>query len=643
MKKLNLLIVLSLTLLLSCSKDDIEPVPIIQNGENSLNDNAFIVDTIAIAGASDDNVIIFKNGTVLRPVVGDILLGAPCVNAPYGFLRKVLSVNDNNSQIICITEQSALNEAFKELHIDTTFDEPFDIAKDGRMTNVNLERNVTFNFVSNTTYFKNLKIEGPAKCSLSPTTFKYDKVSGSTLPTYVLLKVEMNTDGSALDISSSGEIVNIDSSVLATWPLPDTWLTIPIPTAVGPIPFPIRITQKITLKTGPISVNGKFKWSLAPRINATLGVVYENGEWKNLSTSSINATSNPLTIENFLTANSFVTDFTIVNPEYSFSPYGNEDVAKFYCNAPIVINFNQQLVVPNYSLKIKFGVNVGISTKFWDNRTKKVELTQPIISKTIAEGNWINTDCQNSTLAITATVNGNNVTATATGGNAPYEFSWSNGSSGSVVTGLNSGTYSVTVSDGLKCTKSVSVTIGIIDSCSTSTLAVTTSATANSATATATGGQPPYTYLWSNGSTSATANNLPNGNNNVKVTDGAGCTRTVSVNIGVVDNLTGTSWTLESYDGGKKPGECSYYIDPDFCGKLFGAKLSFTETTFTLTVNGSNQELSTGEVEDISGTITGTRNGLQLSASNDNGSYTGSILILSAIRIELDRMVFIKE
>lgn len=61
--------------------------------------------------------------------------------------------------------------------------------------------------------------------------------------------------------------------------------------------------------------------------------------------------------------------------------------------------------------------------------------------------------------------------------------------------------------------------------CTTTTLAVTTSTTANSATAIPNGGQAPYTYLWSNGSTNATATNLIAGIYTVTVTDQQGCTK----------------------------------------------------------------------------------------------------------------------
>lgn len=58
------------------------------------------------------------------------------------------------------------------------------------------------------------------------------------------------------------------------------------------------------------------------------------------------------------------------------------------------------------------------------------------------------------------------------------------------------------------------------------------------ATAVVTGGIPPYTYLWSNGQTSATATNLAAGNHTVIITDSKGCTSQKSVTITQPSNLT---------------------------------------------------------------------------------------------------------
>ena len=44
-----------------------------------------------------------------------------------------------------------------------------------------------------------------------------------------------------------------------------------------------------------------------------------------------------------------------------------------------------------------------------------------------------------------------------------------------------------------------------------------------------TGGTGPYTYMWSNGATTSTIENLPFGSYEVKVTDANGCMETITV------------------------------------------------------------------------------------------------------------------
>jgi hypothetical protein len=76
---------------------------------------------------------------------------------------------------------------------------------------------------------------------------------------------------------------------------------------------------------------------------------------------------------------------------------------------------------------------------------------------------------QYSTLAATATVTNASSATTAdgavavvpSGGRAPYTYRWSNGATTQNVTGLPTGTYSVTVTDANSCTATASATIGI--------------------------------------------------------------------------------------------------------------------------------------------------------------------------------------
>ena len=123
-------------------------------------------------------------------------------------------------------------------------------------------------------------------------------------------------------------------------------------------------------------------------------------------------------------------------------------------------------------------------------------------------------------------------TATVAGGTAPFTYLWSNGGTTATISNLIAGIYSVTVTDKNSCTATGQV---IVAQPAKLTLSLSsTPATClpiGSATVAVTGGTPPYTYLWSNGATTATISNLAGGNYNVTVTDANGCKATGSVTV----------------------------------------------------------------------------------------------------------------
>ncbi|MBL0051830.1 MAG: SprB repeat-containing protein [Bacteroidetes bacterium] len=131
---------------------------------------------------------------------------------------------------------------------------------------------------------------------------------------------------------------------------------------------------------------------------------------------------------------------------------------------------------------------------------------------------------------------GNDGTATVSvlGGLAPYSYSWSNGSTTKTATGLSAGFYNVIVTDGAGCTaKSVICIFEPTQIVITSKDApATCSACDGSSTISATGGTSPYTYLWSDGQTTASAKGLCAGNYTVTVTDKKGCTQSAIILIG---------------------------------------------------------------------------------------------------------------
>ena len=147
-------------------------------------------------------------------------------------------------------------------------------------------------------------------------------------------------------------------------------------------------------------------------------------------------------------------------------------------------------------------------------------------------------------LAATTMVNSNalctggntgSATVTASGGTSPYAYLWSNGQTVATATNLSAGSYTVTVTDAVGCTKIATATItnpsGLLVVIGSSTNVSCSGGNNGRATAAATGGTSPYSFSWSNGQTGSMATNLTAGNYTVTVTDASGCTAQTSVTI----------------------------------------------------------------------------------------------------------------
>ena len=131
-------------------------------------------------------------------------------------------------------------------------------------------------------------------------------------------------------------------------------------------------------------------------------------------------------------------------------------------------------------------------------------------------------------------LNNGSVTVSAAGGTTPYTYAWSNGSNGSFVNGLSSGTYSVTATDANGCTGTKTVNIGGSTAVSVSTsnnVNATCNTSNGSVTATVSNGTAPVSYVWSNGANTATNSGLAAGSYSVTVTDANGCSASTSVTI----------------------------------------------------------------------------------------------------------------
>ncbi len=132
-------------------------------------------------------------------------------------------------------------------------------------------------------------------------------------------------------------------------------------------------------------------------------------------------------------------------------------------------------------------------------------------------------------------VNDASINLTINGGTAPYTFLWNDGNTTEDLSGLSIGTYTVTVTDTNGCYTSKSFTITYNASTLTSSASIT-EVTCHGASTGAIdldvqGGTTPYTYSWSNNSTSQDLLNITTGVYTVEITDVNGCTTSLSGSI----------------------------------------------------------------------------------------------------------------
>ncbi len=144
-------------------------------------------------------------------------------------------------------------------------------------------------------------------------------------------------------------------------------------------------------------------------------------------------------------------------------------------------------------------------------------LTEPAVLAATSASNDVN--C-NSAATGSASVS-------PSGGTASYTYAWApSGGTAATATGLTAGNYSCMITDANSCVVTELVTISeptAMAVTQSSTNVACNTGTNGSASVTVSGGNGPYTFLWSNGGTTDAENNLVAGNYICTITDANGC------------------------------------------------------------------------------------------------------------------------
>lgn len=122
--------------------------------------------------------------------------------------------------------------------------------------------------------------------------------------------------------------------------------------------------------------------------------------------------------------------------------------------------------------------------------------------------------------------NDGSITATIIGGTTPYTYSWDNGASTKNISGLNTGTYALTVTDSKGCTATNSASINQPSALAQvgTTKAVNCFGGIDGAVQVdVSGGKLPYSYSWNSGQTTASIRAVSSATYTLTVTDGNNC------------------------------------------------------------------------------------------------------------------------
>lgn len=182
----------------------------------------------------------------------------------------------------------------------------------------------------------------------------------------------------------------------------------------------------------------------------------------------------------------------------------------------------------------------SVTIRDFNGCTVTANVTVPTASGVVATTATTATTCA-------AALNGS-ITVNVTTGTPPYQYTLDTGTpqSGNIFSGVSSGPHSVTIRDFAGCVTVVSVTVPAgpgISATGASTAATCAAATNGTITMTVTVGSAPYQYALDAGAPQGSNifNNVAPGAHNVTITDAAGCSRIVAVNVATGPGISATA------------------------------------------------------------------------------------------------------
>lgn len=202
----------------------------------------------------------------------------------------------------------------------------------------------------------------------------------------------------------------------------------------------------------------------------------------------------------------------------NISAYGGYPPYKYYWSSGDTTQDVAGLKAGQYKVAVYDGFSCS------DTVTVKIEEPEKLLAKIMSVKDIVCYGYNNGEIDISVS-----------GGKAPYKFSWSDGSTSEDLTGVNSGRYSVLITDANYCQEIITADIAekplIVRSVDDVQNIKCHGDSTGSVDITVTGGVPPYSYQWNNGQTVEDLRNLKAGVYDVVVKDSEGCTEVSSTKV----------------------------------------------------------------------------------------------------------------
>ena len=227
-----------------------------------------------------------------------------------------------------------------------------------------------------------------------------------------------------------------------------------------------------------------------------------------------------------------------------------------------------------------------------------LEITQPVSALAIASSTTTDVTC--------AGANNGSASVVVGGGTSPYSYAWSNGGTGSGISAVAGGTYTVLITDANGCTTADTLTIAeplalTLVNTGSQNISCFGDAT-GSASISVNGGTTPYQINWSNGDNGAAITNVVAGTYTAFVVDSNGCTDSISFTLTQPVSALSATPTVSSNVNCFGGSNGSGYLT--ITGGTAPYTTSWDNGTTTDTINNLTSGTYTATISDAAGCVT---------------------------------------